>query len=220
MTPLTWMNPDGMEIGSAAYYHWMVRQHSQQGLLDAMYPDGLVHQPNSCNPPEDLIALCQRAASTPPGCFVEVGVYMGGSAYQLMRVALQQKRGLYLYDTFAGMPYSDPTIDTLVTGQLNHSSLEGVRKALGHYPYIEEAVFPQVRMMPPSPIAFAHIDVDQYQAYIETCQALAPLMTPGGIMWFDDVPVLEGARKAVRELFPAKAIRTDDASGRWFVEFL
>lgn len=205
-------------------WNWKLRWDAADADLVRMYLDGCYDPPVSCLAPWELLALCARASRTPPGCFVEVGVYRGGSAYQLARVAKAQKREIFLYDTFAGLPYSDPDVDVLLTGQLDTTSEADVRAALGDYPYIEAATFPHVKRAPPAPIAFAHIDVDQYQAHIETCLFLAPLMAPGGIMWFDDVAGaqggLEGARKAIRELFPAEAIRADVATDRWYVEFL
>jgi hypothetical protein len=213
-----WTPPD-MKREGVAYFQWVQRWEAAGTELQAMYDDGLNRPPVSCSTPWHLLALCNRAQQTPPGCFVEVGVYRGGSAYQLMRVAKAQKRPLFLYDTFAGMPYCDPSVDTLAVGELASTSEAEVRAALGEYPHIYKCVFPYDVDLPPEGIAFAHIDVDQYKAYMDTCLALAPLMVPGGVMWFDDVPELEGARKAVRELFPAEAIRVDEVSGRWWVEF-
>jgi hypothetical protein len=213
--------PKGMKEGSAEYVRWVQEWQIYAAILANMYPDdGMTAPPSSCLAPKELLALCNAARCAPPGCFVEVGVYHGGSAYQLTRVAMAQKRGIYLYDTFAGLPYADPSIDTLAAGELAYGLSEAtVRAALGPYPYIEAGTFPWVHHVPPQPIAFAHIDVDQYQSHIDSCLFLAPLMASKGIMWFDDVPVLESARKAVRDLFPAEAIQVDQASGRWFVEF-
>jgi hypothetical protein len=61
-----------------------------------------------------------------------------------------------------------------------------------------KGIFPaSLQKMPP--IAFAHIDVDQYESYRGAINALSPLMVDGGIMWFDDVGCLHGANRAVRE---------------------
>lgn len=166
----------------------------------------------------ELAALCTKASSTPEGCFVEVGVCNGGSAFYLNRLAQRQQRLAFLYDTFTGIPMCDRTQgDTLEVGAAHGASIETVRAALGGYPYIEACVFPHADNLPIPPIAFAHIDVDQYQSHIETCRALEPLMAKGGVMWFDDVPVLEGARKAVRELYGDR-IQVGEYE-RWFVVF-
>jgi predicted O-methyltransferase YrrM len=217
MSGVYW-EPKGMVAGSPEQHLWHQRWYTYQAALNNIYQDGMYAGPGSCMAPWDLLTLASWASGTPPGCFVEVGVYHGGSAYQLNRVALNQGRKLYLYDTFEGLPYDAP-IDTLRAGELATSSLEEVRAAVGDHPFIVKGVFPNVGILPPAPIAFAHIDVDQYQSHIDTCRALAPRMASGGIMWFDDVPVLEGARQAVRDLFPAEAIKTEPNSGRWYVVF-
>lgn len=185
--------------------------------------DGAQTPPFSLVQPTHLLSMCRAAAGTVPGCFVEVGVYRGGSAWHLTRLAIKQQRAIFLYDTFCGMPYSDPSIDTIAVGEVNGSAgggmltLEQVRKELGAYPTIIAGTFPG-QFLPAYPVAFAHIDVDQYQSHIETCTALAPLMAAGGIMWFDDVTDLESARKAVREMY-ADRIQVDEVSQRWFVRF-
>jgi hypothetical protein len=212
---------EGWAAGMPASHVWFQRWLTTNEALKNIFEDGHYDQPGSCSPPWDLLTLVGFASGAPAGCFVEVGVYKGGSAYQLMRLAKRQGRELYLYDTFAGMPACDPAIDTVAVGELADTSLEAVRRDLGEYPYMEACEFPwNVSRMPTAPVAFAHIDVDQYQAHIDVCLALAPLMAKGGIMWFDDVPELEGARKAVRDLFPAEAIRVEPNSKRWYVEFL
>ena len=120
----------------------------------------------------------------------------------LLAQAKKQGRGVWLYDTFEGMAYED-AIDTIHIGEIKSDEME-VRDALGEYGGIFKCVFPNTTFLPEPPIAFAHIDCDQYRAIIETCKALEPLMAEGGIMWFDDVPVLPGARKAVEELYAGR----------------
>ena len=52
------------------------------------------------------------------------------------------------------------------------------------------------------PIAFAHLDCDQYRSVKESVEYIKPLMMTGGVIWFDDYGCLPGATKAVDELFP------------------
>lgn len=146
-----------------------------------------------------LVNLAEIAATAPEGCFVEVGVYKGGSAAWLAEVARQQGRQLYLYDTFAGIPYAGP-LDQHVVGDFGDTSAEAVRAALPDAVVIE-GVFPNSLVRMP-PVAFAHIDCDQYEAVKAACLALTPLMVSGGIMVFDDYGCLPGATQAVDEYFP------------------
>ena len=55
-----------------------------------------------------LLELAATAKTTPAGCFVEVGVWKGGSASYLTEVAEQQNREIFLYDTFTGIPFAEP----------------------------------------------------------------------------------------------------------------
>lgn len=147
-----------------------------------------------------LLALADMASQSPPGCFVEVGVYKGGSAMCLSAVAEFQKRPLYLYDTFEGMPYQSE-YDKHPVGDFSDTSEELIRKAIPTATIIK-GIFPDSAVEMP-PVAFAHIDCDQYQAVRESILYLVPRMAEGGFLWFDDYDVLVGANMAVNELFSA-----------------
>lgn len=188
-------------------------------LLDLIGEDKHKLPVESCLTPGELCALLTRASAAPIGSFVEVGVYKGGSALFLSKLAERQQRRIFLYDTFTGMPHFDPSVDTIALGCVsgpNDTSFERVKTLLGDYPYIEACTFPNAKVLPQD-VAFAHIDVDQYQSHIETCRALEPRMVKGGIMYFDDVPVLASARKAVRELYGDQLEIGE--YGRWFMRF-
>jgi len=181
--------------------------------------DGPYQPPFSFLSPEEIHTLCEKAKSSPPGCFVEVGVFKGGSAYHLADVARVQHRELWLYDTFAGMASCDPARGDTIPKGAHVADYHEVRAALGEYPHLIQCVFPHTDKLPPAPVAFAHIDCDQYHDITATCRALEPLMAIGGILWFDDVPVLEGARRAVRDLYVPSRIQQDHGSDRWYVSF-
>jgi spore coat protein CotH len=143
--------------------------------------------------------IVRIAKETPDGCFVEVGVYKGGTASYLTELAEQQGREVYLYDTFTGMPYKGEFDDRHNVGDFSDTNYDVVREALP-YANVIKGIFPQSAVEMPK-IAFAHIDVDQYQGYIDCINYLSPLMAVGGVMWFDDY-VLSGAQKAIKELIP------------------
>jgi len=184
--------------------------------LHAMHGGG-AHSMPCCLHPWEIEPMIRAAMSAPPGCFVEVGVFWGGTAHHLTAAAKKQDRQIYLYDTFEGMPYMDAQdVNGVPVGVLK-TDFAKVREFLGAYPHMYKCVFPVDVDLPPEPIAFAHIDVDAYRSTKETIEALAPGMALGGVMWFDDTNTLEGARQAVRELFPPSAIETDPVTARWFV---
>jgi O-methyltransferase len=149
---------------------------------------------------ESLRYLAELAEGTPAGAFVEVGVYQGGSAGVLAGIAERQDRALYLYDTFTGIPMYEPENgDAHRIGEFSDTSLEAVR-ALVPKAVILPGVFPGT-IVDMGPIAFAHIDADQYRSVKDSIAYLWPQIVPGGVMLFDDYKCLDGATKAVAETF-------------------
>lgn len=171
--------------------------------------------PESLIGPEALEGLIHTASNTPLGCFVEVGVYKGGSAVRLYELAQSQNRLLYLYDTFYGIPYADKKVDSHPAMDFSDGDPDTVRVACPHA-IVVAGVFPG-SALPMPPIAFAHIDVDNYRCVLECAQYLAPLIVNGGVMWFDDSPCLFGARRAVKELFGDKVQLSP--SGKHYMKF-
>ena len=162
-------------------------------------------------------AMIRRAACTPEGSFVEVGVFQGGTAWHLDHLAQAQLRNLYLYDTFTGMPYSS-SLDVHKVGDFSATSLESVQKIFASSPRTQviAGLFPD-SAVPMGPLAFVHLDCDQYKAYHESIEYLKPLMVPGGVMWFDDSPCLGSAKQAVEECFKDREILMD--CGKHYVVF-
>lgn len=165
--------------------------------------------------PDTAAYMAELAASTPPGVFVEVGVYQGGTAQHLLKVANEQGRTLYLYDTFTGIPFKDE-IDSHVVGDFRDVDLEKIRRVLGEA-VIVQGIFPG-SAVPMEKIAFAHLDCDQYRSVKEASLYLAPLMVEGGIMWFDDYPCLAGAKAAVDEVFGDR-VENSPHGGKTIVRF-
>lgn len=169
--------------------------------------------PTSLIPPFALEEMVAKAKTAPPGCFVEVGVYQGGSADHLMRVAKAQERQLFLYDTFTGTPCWS-IHDSHDIGDFADANFEMIQDEFPEATVVK-GIFPASAVAMP-PIAFAHIDCDQYQSVKESAAFLMPLMTHGGIMWFDDSPCLRGADIATKELFGNKRLLS--YNGKHFVE--
>lgn len=172
--------------------------------------------PESLIRPDALNELMETARAAPAGDFVEVGVYKGGSAIVLYDVAQAQGRRLFLFDTFYGIPVRDAKRDAHNVGDFRDTSVAAVRAAMPEA-LVYEGVFPYTLPDDVGPVAFAHIDVDQYASTLLTCQALASRMAPGGVMVFDDYDVLAGARLAVDEVFPGRV--TLSAQGKARVVF-
>lgn len=145
-----------------------------------------------------LAGLAQLASSAPPGCFVEVGVYRGGSAWRLAKVARDRRCALHLFDTFLGIPHAEH-FDTHRVGDFGNTSAAMVRLAIPDAVF-HVGLFPVT--LPPDlkSIAFVHCDCVQYYSVRAVIDELMPRMVPGGIMAFDDVDT-EGGRKAISESF-------------------
>jgi len=159
--------------------------------------------------------MIKRAKLSPPGSFVEVGVYKGGTAWHLCKLAEEQNRKIYLYDTFEGIPYKDK-IDSHKVGDFKDTSYDKIVEALP-YANVVKGIFPD-SAIEMEDISFAHLDCDQYKSIIDSVNYLRPKMVKGGIMWFDDYGALQGATQAVHELFSKEQIKKH-SSGKAFVVF-
>jgi len=167
--------------------------------------------------PPTLVSLATMAAlitlsreSPEGGCFVEIGVYKGGTAYHLAKVAREQGRRIYLYDTFEGIPCTNKEKgDQHKIGDFNDARMQDVVAAIPDAITIK-GYFP-ASMIPMPPIAFCHIDADQYDSIIDSCRAIEGLMMAGGIVVFDDYGCLEGATRAVDEYYGKSRIEMNDA---------
>jgi len=165
-----------------------------------------------------LYSLAIQAAGL-TGQWYECGVYQGGTAMLLARVLRTHQwenwdsdTRLHLFDTFEGMPETDPAYDLHAAGDFANSSaslvqgrLDAINPGLAalHQGFIPETF----AGLEAHRIAFAHIDVDIHRSVVDCCEFIHPRMVPGGFMVFDDYgfPTCPGARKAVDEFFADKA---------------
>jgi len=157
-----------------------------------------------------LWQTASQAARSLPGDFIECGAYKGGTGYLLATVlkAHPEKR-LHLFDTFAGMPETDPQRDLHAAGDFADTSLEAVRAYLAPH---QNVVF-HPGLIPESfgsldalRFSFAHIDLDIYEAIGAATAFVYERLGPGGFLVFDDYgfPSCPGARQAVDEFFQGK----------------
>ena len=164
-----------------------------------------------------LDEMRRLARETPEGCFIEIGVYKGGSAKVLYDVAMEQKREIYLFDTFEGIPYCDPETDEVPVGEFSDVDEDELRAEMPNA-HIVKGVFPETlgevvnRLYP---VAFLHVDADQYRATKAAIQLIFPMMTTGSVAVFDDVILLKGVRKAIEE--EIGEMKLPDDGGRYRV---
>src|SRR5579862_3114087 len=155
-----------------------------------------------------LYTLLLQAASM-PGDIWECGVYRGGTAAMMAAVLAAKfpSKRLYLFDTFQGMPKTDPSNkDWHKEGDFSDTSLEAVKSYVG---YSDTCIFKPGFIpdtfagLEANQIALAHIDVDTYHSVLDSLAFVWPRLSVGGVIVFDDYgfPTCRGARKAVDEFF-------------------
>jgi O-methyltransferase len=153
-----------------------------------------------------------RMALSVPGDFAEVGVFRGGGARVLQ--AVKRERLLHLFDTFRGMPETDPVRDTMHrAGDFADASLESVQRYLGtegirYYP----GFFPDTTRGHEAALArfaFVHLDVDIYQSTLDSLRFFYPRLSPGGMIVTHDYSAQScpGVAAAYDEFFADKPER-------------
>lgn len=153
-----------------------------------------------------LESMLRLAISTPKeGCFVEFGVYQGGSARRLAELAVRQSRSCHLFDTFNGIPESGP-FDVIEVGEMSDVNLEALKLAIPSAEF-HVGVFPHTMPNDLGPIGFAHIDCDQYLSCLAAIDKFVPLLVKDGVILFDDYNVTPGVRKAVDEGFKQESLQ-------------
>jgi O-methyltransferase len=140
--------------------------------------------------PHRLASMAAVAAMTPAGCFVEVGVFRGGSAFVLWQIAEHQSRELHLFDSFTGIPLACD-IDRHRIGDFADVSLERVKASIPRAQF-HVGMFPSTLPDDLQNIAFVHVDCDQYETYCACIDRLWPRMVAGGAMVFDDISKARG----------------------------
>lgn len=148
-----------------------------------------------------------RHASRFDGNFAEVGVYKGGTAY--MTAALCPDKRFYLFDTFAGMPETDKSVDYHNKGEFADTSLDAVRGFLKDYAHLtfHQGFFPEsARNLKEDRFCYVHVDVDIYQSTRACLEYFYPKLVSGGVMVFDDYEWkhCDGVKKALDEFLADK----------------
>ncbi len=158
------------------------------------------------------------------GCFVECGVWRGGSSMAAALTFAQEgatDRELFLFDTFEGMTppgavdrtadgvpaqtHLDRDVDRQVVWCV--AGLEDVRRNLASTGYPEDRIqlirgpVEQTIPMhaPAGPIAVLRLDTDWYQSTRHELEHLFPRLVDGGVLIVDDYGHWSGARTAVDE---------------------
>lgn len=147
------------------------------------------------------------------GDFVELGCYRGDTSVLLGKL-LQDRKRLWIYDSFAGLP-AKTAQDISGAGQhfqagelfvTKRAVAEKIRRAGLHNVMIKKAWFNDLtdRDLPPE-IAFAFLDGDLYESIRTSLRLVVPRLVKQGIIIIHDYnnPELPGATRAVEEFLRA-----------------
>ncbi|MCG6119533.1 MAG: TylF/MycF family methyltransferase [Blastomonas sp.] len=200
--------------GLAAYRHRSVRAVRATGLtyLEAAALADLVRAVRNAE---------KRGVA---GTIIEAGCALGGSAIVMTKAA---KRQVEVYDVF-GMPpppgigdgpdvhqryeaiahghsegidghtyygYVEGLLATVRTNFRRH----GIEPDTGRVTFVEGLLQDTLELT--GPVAVAHIDCDRYESVRVCLERIAPRLSVGGVMIFDDYDSKSGCRKAVDEYF-------------------
>jgi O-methyltransferase len=140
----------------------------------------------------------------------ECGVYKGGTAAMMAAVLKERNpsKRLYLFDTFEGMPETDPQKDWHKKGDFLDTTVEAVTSYVGYdgLCIVRKGLIPDTFVgLESAQIALAHIDVDVYKSVLDCTSFIWSRLSFGGFIVFDDYgfPTCPGARAAVDEFFSA-----------------
>lgn len=140
------------------------------------------------------------------GDIAEVGTYKGGAAKLICEA--KGNKLLHLFDTFEGLPdlcdIDDP--NQFCKGDFL-ASLEDVRNYLKKYQSVHfyKGLFPTTaEPVKNKTFSFVHLDVDLYEATLESIKFFYPKMNKGGIIISHDYISSPGVRKAFDEFFKDK----------------
>jgi O-methyltransferase len=204
------------ETGRAAFWNELGEQAKKDSLVDLL---------------ESTLPLA--------GDVIECGVYRGSSLFRICRAlkAAGADKKVYACDSFEGFPDErvttrDTTLFRPLTKlrakfRLASDVPDRIQRFAGHYGVPVQVVKGYFSDTLPTlaldRLCFIHLDVDIYESYKECLGRLYPLLTPGGVVVFDDYGSSKwpGAKRAVDEFFgtrPGKVERStvrEDAA--WFV---
>lgn len=151
------------------------------------------------------------------GDFMECGVWRGGAAI-FMRGILsadpamrytQQRRSVWIADSFAGLPAPNPESYPADAGDQHHTQKElkvclfDVKKNFERYGLLDDRVkflpglFKDTLPGPVERLALLRIDADMYESTTQALEAMYPKLSSGGFVIVDDYRNIPNTHQAV-----------------------
>lgn len=164
--------------------------------------------------PDRLVNLAKAVERTKsiPGDMAELGVYRGGSAFELAQSCPDKL--LHLFDTFTGLPY-DETDENDPEGYCRKGMFACpeslVRQHMTHYNVeFHAGLFPGTTEGFDARFSFVHVDCDLGGVAADAIKWFWPRMNEGGIMYFDDYGCkFTGVTRAVDAVFKEIELQYD-----------
>jgi hypothetical protein len=222
------LEPAGGPLREVGALLWPPPSIAEFHLLRQVKPYTMVGVPRL----RTLYRLANRAiASGVPGAFVECGTCNGGSGAVLAQVAARDRRPVWLFDSFEGLPEPAP--------EDGESALGWTGGCLGQQAMVEEALkvvgarLDDVHVVKgwfedtlvaaeTGPIAVLHLDGDWYESTRQILSALYDRVDPNGFLAVDDYGHWPGCRRAVDEFFSERGLKPrivkSDYTGVWFAK--
>ena len=163
------------------------------------------------------------------GAFVECGSCNGGTGAILAHVAARDRRRVFLFDSFEGLPQPSP--------QDGDRAREWVGKCLGQEDLVREVLGRAGARMDDvavvkgwfentlasaqtGPIALLHLDADWYESTMTILDAFYDRVHPSGYLVLDDYGHWPGCRRALDEFMSKRDLHPQltpsDNEGVWF----
>lgn len=161
--------------------------------------------------------LLRQALLVPGDCF-EFGCHRGYSASMLAEMIEQSgaDKRVYVFDTFSGMPHSDPEFDNFYkAGDFADTSLELIRSTLapwdrdGRFEFVQGDICETVRAFGSVPACYVRVDVDLWRPAKAILETMFDALGPGGVVYLDDYvgDKTLGERKAVDDFLAPRPER-------------
>lgn len=159
------------------------------------------------------------------GDLVECGVWKGGSAMLMAETLLlfgENKRKIYLYDTFEGMPEPDDIdvkIRTHTSGKEMwqekqqsggwavagknevRKNLEKTKYPKENFVFVKGKVEETIPRVKPQKISILRLDTDWFSSTYHELTHLYPILNRGGILIIDDYGSWSGSKEATDKYF-------------------
>ncbi|QIK36949.1 class I SAM-dependent methyltransferase [Caldichromatium japonicum] len=143
--------------------------------------------------------LYHLAASVSPGPILEIGSYLGASAYFLAAGRLSSGRSgqVLCVDTWNNDAMSEGRRDTYAKFMANTRRFSGYIVPIRGFSH---AVVDQVRRLAPNGLAMLFVDGDHsWEGSKRDWDAYRGLLQPGAVMAFHDIGWAEGVQRIVRD---------------------